>query len=99
MRIKSGSLCPTDVLTIRSLRERYNNYSTQGESLLHNLHLDPALLIKQEELELLVRDFTIDDSISDCFADSDVDAINAIGVDCKPSSKVSPNIITIQIAY
>ena len=82
---------------MRSLRERYKPH-TLSHSAKHDHFfpgsaelelLDPAVLAQQEELELLVRDFTIDDSISDCFADSEVGLATVIGVDCKPSSKVS----------
>ncbi|KAH9509592.1 hypothetical protein Btru_043968 [Bulinus truncatus] len=51
-----------NILTIRSLKERYHVDSDTDESV-------STMLTNNDDLESFVRDFAIDDSISDCFAD------------------------------
>ncbi|XP_055873447.1 uncharacterized protein LOC106051621 [Biomphalaria glabrata] len=59
-----------DFLTIRSWKERYHTDSETDESI------KTLLTNNEEDLESFVRDFTIDDSISDCFAE-DLDDKNS----------------------
>ncbi|CAL1536897.1 unnamed protein product [Lymnaea stagnalis] len=79
-----------DILTIRSLKERYHGGSESDDN---DFSMDTTS--NHDDLETFVRDFRIDDSISDCFADSDSLASADIGVNCKPSSKIPITVVRV----
>ncbi|GFR59061.1 hypothetical protein ElyMa_000046800 [Elysia marginata] len=95
-----------DVLSIRSMKERYyasNGTKSSVPATTTKTSLftptpsaaivsDLAFLANQEALEHFVQDFTIDDSISDCFADSE--PIRNFGFSSKAPSRIEQELLT-----
>ncbi|GFN81225.1 hypothetical protein PoB_000773100 [Plakobranchus ocellatus] len=81
-----------DYLSIRSMRERYYG-SNCRPTISFNIPppsakaCDVSYLANQEALEHFVQDFAIDDSISDCFAETD------IGENCASSAVQAPSLV------